>query len=97
MQKSSPAEKAMCLSSCCDASSSRAGLIDIGHCSTHHPQRTQGALVLSDDPDAPTDTTAVVLLRTGSKVSFEVNLQSARQAGIRLSSKLLRLAKTVRE
>ena len=38
-------------------------------------QRTQGALVLSDDPDAPTDTTAVVLLRTGSKVSFEVNLQ----------------------
>lgn len=60
-------------------------------------QRAHGALVLSDDPEAPTDTTAVVLLRTGARLSFEVNLQSVRQAGIRLSSKLLRLARTVRE
>src|SRR5438093_974250 len=44
MQNSRPAENAMCLSSCCDASSSRAGWIDMGHCSRHQPQRTQGML-----------------------------------------------------
>lgn len=60
-------------------------------------QRTHGALVLSDDPDAPVDVTAILLRRNGSRLSFEINLQPARQAGVRLSSKLLRLAKTVRE
>src|SRR6266850_3997877 len=44
MQNSRPAENAMCLSSCCEASRSRAGWIDMGHCSTHQPQRTHGAL-----------------------------------------------------
>jgi hypothetical protein len=60
-------------------------------------QRAAGALVLSDDPDAPPDTTAIVLWRIGSRIAFDVNLRPLRQAGIQLSSKLLRLARTVRE
>ncbi|WP_280151125.1 YfiR family protein [Piscinibacter sp. XHJ-5] len=60
-------------------------------------QRAAGALVLSDDPDAPAESTAIVLRRVGTRITFEVNLQPLRQAGIQLSSKLLRLAKTVRE
>jgi hypothetical protein len=60
-------------------------------------QRAAGALVFSDDPDAPPETTAIVLRRIGSRIAFDVNLQPLRQAGIQLSSKLLRLARTVRE
>ena len=60
-------------------------------------QRIAGALVVSDDIDAPHDTTAIVLQRIGSRVAFEVNLQPVRQARLQLSSKLLRLARVVRE
>jgi hypothetical protein len=60
-------------------------------------QRAAGAMVLSDDPDAPRDATAVVLERVGNKIAFDVNLQPLRQARLQLSSKLLRLARVVRE
>jgi len=60
-------------------------------------QRAAGALVISDDPEAPVDSTAIVLHRAGSKIVFDVNLRPLRQAGLQLSSKLLRLARVVRE
>ncbi|HUG25095.1 YfiR family protein [Piscinibacter sp.] len=60
-------------------------------------QRAAGALLLSDDPASPADTTAIVLHRVGSRIAFDVNLRPVRQAGLSLSSKLLRLARTVRE
>ncbi|HEY2929752.1 YfiR family protein [Piscinibacter sp.] len=60
-------------------------------------QRAAGALVVSDDIDAPHDTTAIVLQRIGNRIAFEVNLQPVRQARLQLSSKLLRLARVVRE
>lgn len=60
-------------------------------------QRAAGALVLSDDADAPRDSTAIVLERVGNKIAFDVNLQPVRQARLQLSSKLLRLARVVRE
>ena len=60
-------------------------------------QRGAGALVVSDDIDAPHDTTAIVLQRIGTRIAFEVNLQPVRQARLQLSSKLLRLARVVRE
>jgi hypothetical protein len=60
-------------------------------------QRAAGALVLSDDADAPRDATAIVLERVGNKIAFDVNLQPVRQARLQLSSRLLRLARVVRE
>lgn len=60
-------------------------------------QRAAGAIVISDDPESPVDTTAIVLRRTGTRIAFEVNMPAVRQAGVQLSSKLLRLAKAVRE
>jgi hypothetical protein len=60
-------------------------------------QRAAGALLLSDDPEAPAEATAIVLHRTGTKIAFDVNMQPVRQAGVQLSSKLLRLARAVHE
>lgn len=60
-------------------------------------QRAAGAIVMSDDPESPADATAIVLHRVGTRIAFEVNMPVVRQAGVQLSSKLLRLAKAVRE
>jgi hypothetical protein len=57
----------------------------------------RGVLVFSDDTEAPADATAVVLQRAGNKIAFDVNLQAVRQAQLQVSSKLLRLARVVRE
>ena len=54
-------------------------------------------LVISDDEQVPHDAAGIVLMRAGTKFVFEVNLQPVRQARVQLSSKLLRLARTVRE
>lgn len=56
-----------------------------------------GALVVSDDAEAPKDLTAIVLQRAGSKIVFDVRLQPVRQSQLQLSSKLLRLARAVNE
>lgn len=58
-------------------------------------QQVAGALLLSDDPASSADTTAIVLHRVGTRIAFDVNLRPVRQAGVNLSSKLLRLARTV--
>jgi len=59
--------------------------------------RASGVLVFSDHADATADATAVVLQRTGNKIAFDVNLQAVRRARLQVSSKLLRLARVVRE
>jgi YfiR/HmsC-like len=59
--------------------------------------RAGGVLVFSDDAEASSDSTAVVLQRIGNKIAFDVNLQAVRQARLQVSSKLLRLARVVRE
>ena len=59
--------------------------------------RGGSTLVICDDEQAPHDAAGIVLMRAGTKFVFEVNLQPVRQARVQLSSKLLRLAKTVRE
>ena len=56
-----------------------------------------GTLVLSDDADAPRDSTAIVLQRAGNKFVFDVRLQPVRTSQVQLSSKLLRLAREVIE
>ena len=56
-----------------------------------------GALVVSDDAEAPKDVTAIVLQRDGNKIAFDVRMQPVRQSQLQLSSKLLRLARTVHE
>ena len=56
-----------------------------------------GALVVSDDAEAPKEYTAIVLQRAGNKIVFDVHLQPLRQSQLQLSSKLMRLARAVRE
>lgn len=54
-------------------------------------------LVVSDDLPEPPPGAAIVLRRIGSRIGFDVNLESARQSRLQLSSKLLRLARAVKE
>jgi hypothetical protein len=61
------------------------------------PLVAAGALVLSDDAQAPKELTAIVLQRAGNKIVFDVQLQPVRQSQLQLSSKLLRLARAVNE
>lgn len=56
-----------------------------------------GLLLIADGDAAPAAVAAVVLHRAGTRVVFDVNLGVARQARLQLSSKLLRLARTVTE
>ena len=56
-----------------------------------------GVFTISDDAEAPPRTTAIVMQRVGARFALDVNMPAVRQARIRLSSKLLRLARTVRE
>lgn len=70
------------------------------------PARTAGAsratgwtdtLVISDDLPEPSPWATIVLRRIGARIGFDVNLGSARQSRLQLSSKLLRLAREVKE
>jgi len=56
-----------------------------------------GVFTISDDAEAPPRTTAIVMQRVGARFALDVNMPAVRQARIRLSSKLLRLARAVRE
>jgi hypothetical protein len=57
----------------------------------------RNVFVISDDADAPAKTTAVTMQRVGPRIALDVNLPAVRQARVQVSSKLLRLARTVRE
>ena len=61
------------------------------------PLAAGGALIVSDDAQAPKELTAIVLQRAGNKIVFDVHLQAVRQSQLQLSSKLLRLARAVTE
>jgi hypothetical protein len=56
-----------------------------------------GVFMISDDADAPPRSTAVVMQRVGARIVLDINQPAVRQARVQVSSKLLRLARTVRE
>ena len=56
-----------------------------------------GVFTISDDAEAPPRSTAVLMQRVGTRIALDVNLPAVRQARVQLSSKLLRLARVVRE
>jgi len=53
-------------------------------------------LTVSDSPDFINHGGMVGLIRDGTRVSFEVNLQAVNAAGLNMSAQLLKLAKTVK-
>lgn len=59
--------------------------------------RNGGTLVISDDTARASDDAGIVLSRAGTRYVFEIHMQPVKQARVRLSSKLLRLARTVQE
>ena len=54
-------------------------------------------LVISDDLPEPPASAAITLRRLGARIGFDVNLEAVRQSRLQLSSKLLRLAREVKE
>lgn len=61
------------------------------------PGGLTGTLVISDDLADTPAWAAIILRRLGARIGFDVNLESARQSRLQLSSKLLRLARQVKE
>jgi hypothetical protein len=59
--------------------------------------RGRSVLVVADSPDAARQGVALNMSVAQNKVSFEANVSAARDAGLRLSSKILRLATQVIE
>ncbi|MBS1169382.1 MAG: YfiR family protein [Burkholderiaceae bacterium] len=55
-----------------------------------------GVLTVTDDEDIGRRGAMIALSLSGSKIVFDIDQSAARQAGLVLSSKLLRLARTVR-
>jgi len=79
----------------------RAAFVDAADRARHPPLVKSlsdlGVFMISDDAEAPPRSTAVVMQRVGTRIALDVNLPAVRQARVQLSSKLLRLARTVRE
>ncbi|NRD89348.1 hypothetical protein C8024_07655 [Sphingopyxis sp. BSNA05] len=59
--------------------------------------RQRGLLLIGDDHDFIRAGGAIGLVKFGNQIRFEVNAGSARQSGIAISSKLLRLASRVKQ
>ncbi len=55
----------------------------------------KGALTIGEEPNFTNAGGGVGLTRLGRQIRFEVNIESARDAGVHFSSKLLRLATAV--
>lgn len=86
-------------------------LAQLGHCEAvfvesadpHDLQRVAAfarrkpVLVIAVGGQALASGATIALSVTGGKISFSVNLEAAREAGLSVSSKLLRLARTVIE
>jgi hypothetical protein len=53
------------------------------------------ALTIAEDTKAPPEGVSIGLFEEGDRLAFAINLDSARNSGVRFSSKLLRLAKSV--
>lgn len=58
--------------------------------------RRQPILTLSDDPDLAVDETIIALRVQAGRVVFFINKTQAHQSGLEISSKLLRLAESVK-
>lgn len=58
--------------------------------------KQRGLLLIGDDHDFIRSGGAIGLVKFGNQIRFEVNAGSARQSGIAISSKLLRLASRVK-
>lgn len=54
-----------------------------------------GILTLSDDPLAIRTGVMIALSEQGGRIVFDINTTAARKAGLKISSRLLRLARTV--
>jgi hypothetical protein len=54
-----------------------------------------GMLTIAEEEQTPPAGVVISLFEDGERLAFAVNLDAARQKGLKLSSKLLRLAKTV--
>lgn len=54
-------------------------------------------LVIGDEPLAAEDAVAVRLAEADGRIAFDVDLATARQSGLQISSRLLRLARKVTE
>lgn len=57
--------------------------------------RESGILTIADFQDATRQGVMIGMTMEQKKITFEINLEAARRAGLNISSKLLRLAKTV--
>jgi hypothetical protein len=69
------------------------------HCG-HIPElyRTQGILTINDrEPSATCDGAIISFLTLDKRLRFQINLRAARQAGLKISSQLLKLATNVVE
>lgn len=53
-------------------------------------------LTVSDDPEIGRDGAVIMLFLENKRMAFDIDMNAARQAGLTLSSKLLRLARIVR-
>lgn len=57
--------------------------------------RRPGVLSIADGGDSARNGTVITLVRDGTRIRFEIDSSTADEAGLSLSSKLLRLAKAV--
>jgi len=74
-------------------------VIYLGRTSTAETARAsrRGVLVMGEAPSFITSGGTVGLVRMGKQIRFEVNTRNARDAGLSISSKLLRLAARVQQ
>jgi len=61
------------------------------------PGTLASLLVISDDAVLPSPAASVILRAVGNRLAFDINLHAAREAHLQLSSKLVRLAKVVKQ
>lgn len=59
--------------------------------------RQAGTLVIGDGGDFTANGGAIGLVKSGPQIRFDVNLPASREAGVTISSRLLRLAARVRQ
>lgn len=71
------------------------GLGNPGRAALIQKLQNQSTLVIAEDAEPPPDQVMINLIMEDGKVTFQANPELAKSAGLKLSSKLLRLAKVV--
>ena len=59
--------------------------------------RAAHVLTVSDQPDFAASGGMIGMIRLDNRLQFEINVGAAREAGLRVSSNLLRLARSIYE